>query len=319
MSQMNRENQMTFDEFATQLFALYDAGEYDKLYELTRREVGNFPEQAQDTLFWYACAASLTGHTDEALQTLENWSAQGHWVAEQRFRDEPDLKPLDGMSRYEAVIAVSRERHEKIEAETGPKLLTLLPEQQATTYPLLIALHGNNGNAQRTAPHWQPIVKRGWILAVPQSSQIYMPESYIWNDREKATREVLAHYTALTGEYPVDKDDVILGGFSMGAGLSIRLSMSGAINARGFIAVGPYVPDVDSLTPFLEQSKARGLRGVILVGERDKHCYDNSLKIAEMLNAHGIACDLTVYPDLAHDYPPDFLQKLVEAVAFVEG
>ena len=310
-------SQQSFDDFAKQVFQLYEAGEYAQAYDFTTQEAGNFPGEVGHTDFWRACLAALLGRTETALQILKDWVAAGYWVAERRMRDEPDLESLNGLPVYEAIVAICRERHKEAEAQGAPKLITLLPDQQAQSYPLLIAMHGNNGNAHGSVSYWHPVVARGWILAVPQSSQIFMPDAYVWNDRERATREIQSHYASLIHEYPINIGRVIIGGFSMGAGLSIRFSMNGTIPACGFIAMGPYIPDVDTLEPFLAASKDRGLRGVILVGDQDKHCYDTSLKVAEMLNAHDIPCKLEVYPAMGHEFPPDFPQKLEEAIAFI--
>ena len=312
-------SQRSFDDFAKQVFQLYEEGEYSQAYDLMVREAGRFPEQAQHTIFWQACLAGCLGQTETAIQLLQDWSAAGYWMAEKRMRDEPDLQSLNGLPEYEAIVAVCRERHRAAEAQGTPKLVTFLPEQQAQSYPLLVALHGNNDNAKDTVPYWHSAVAQGWILAVPQSSQITMPDAYVWNDRERATREMQEHYAALMQEYPINADKVIIGGFSMGAGLSIRFSMSGVIPASGFIAVGPYIPDAETLTPFVESSKERGLRDVIIIGDQDKHCYETSLKVAELLNARDIPCKLEVYPNMGHDFPPDFEQKLGEAIAFITG
>ncbi len=307
----------SFDDFATRADKLHEAGEYAQAYDFATNEASNFPEELGRIFYWRACLAALLGRTETALQILQDWLAAGYWVVEQRMRDQPELQSFNGLPEYEAIVATCRERHKAAEAQSVPKLITLLPEQQAQSYPLLLALHGNEGNAQGSVSYWHPAVARGWILALPQSSQLSMPDAYIWNDRERATREIQEHYTALTHEYPINTDNVIIGGFSMGAGLSIRLTMNGTIPACGFIAVGPYIPDVDSLEPLIEASKERALRGIIIVGDQDKHCYATSLKVTEMLKAHDIPCKLEVYPDMGHDFPPDFEQKLGEAIAFI--
>lgn len=310
-------SQQSFDDFTKRVVQLHEVGEYAQAYDFVTREASSFPEQIRRTDFWRACLAARLGRTETALQILQDWVAAGHWVAERRMRDELDLQSLNGLPAYEAIVATCHERHREAEEQVAPKLITLLPEQQAQSYPLLLALHGNNGNAQATVSHWHPVVARGWILAVPQSSQLSMPDAYVWSDRERATRELQGHYAALTQEYPINTGNVIVGGFSMGAGLSIRFAMNGTIPACGFIAMGPYIPDVATLEPYLAASKERGLRGVIIVGDQDKHCYDTSLKVAEMLNAHDIPCKLEVYFDMGHDFPPDFAQKLGEALAFI--
>ncbi|MHB8597948.1 MAG: hypothetical protein ACYDER_14175 [Ktedonobacteraceae bacterium] len=178
-------SQQSFDDFATRVIQLHEAGEYASAYDFVTREASSFPEEIGYTDFWRACLAAVLGRTETALQILHDWIAAGHWVTQRRMRDEPDLQSLNGLPAYEAIVATCRERHREAEEQVAPKLITLLPEQQAHSYPLLLALHGNNGNAQETVSHWHPIVARGWILAVPQSSQLSRPREdfaqNLWN------------------------------------------------------------------------------------------------------------------------------------------
>jgi acetyl esterase/lipase len=109
----------------------------------------------------------------------------------------------------------------------------------------------------------------------------------------------------------------VLGGFSMGGGLAVWLALTGAIKAQGFILVGPWVPDMDQLVPLMETNEARGSHGTILVGENDEPCFEISLTLAEQLKGHGIRCELEVYPDLAHEYPPDFEVVLARALEYI--
>ena len=40
---------------------------------------------------------------------------------------------------------------------------------------------------------WGPAVSRGWLLGLPQSSQVAGPDMFVWDEREWAAREVQAH------------------------------------------------------------------------------------------------------------------------------
>jgi dipeptidyl aminopeptidase/acylaminoacyl peptidase len=53
------------------------------------------------------------------------------------------------------------------------------------------------------------------------------------------------------------------------------------------------------------------------VGENDEPCFAISLTLAEQLKGHGIRCELEVYPDLAHEYPPDFEVVLARALEYI--
>jgi hypothetical protein len=103
----------------------------------------------------------------------------------------------------------------------------------------------------------------------------------------------------------------------MGGGCAIWLSISEAIPTRGFVVLGPYMPEVERLQPLLESAKAKQLRGYIIVGELDKECLAISRKVAELLNGHDIPCELEILSGLRHNFPADFQQHLEKGLAFV--
>jgi dienelactone hydrolase len=59
------------------------------------------------------------------------------------------------------------------------------------------------------------------------------------------------HFQVLSEQYPIDRKRVVVAGFSMGGGLAIRLALSGALPARGFVGVGAFLPNIDDLVPLL--------------------------------------------------------------------
>jgi acetyl esterase/lipase len=109
----------------------------------------------------------------------------------------------------------------------------------------------------------------------------------------------------------------VLGGFSMGGGLAVWLALTGAIKTQGLVLVGPWVPDMDQLVSLMQKDEARRLRSTIIVGENDEPCFETSLTLAKHLKAHGVPCHLEVYPDLAHEYPPDFEVVLARALGYI--
>jgi len=107
------------------------------------------------------------------------------------------------------------------------------------------------------------------------------------------------------------------GDFSQDQLLGDLLALTGAIRARGFILVGPYVPDMDQLISSIEPDAVGVLRGYVIVGEEDEVCYEISLSLAEILSAHGIPCELEIHPGLAHEHPPGFEMSLARALEFI--
>ena len=315
---------LTFSDLHTQLMHLYQNGEYAQALDLATRAASQFPAEALRTCYWRVCMASLLDETALALQALEEALASGLWYAEAQLRQDPDLQSLQGLPEFEHMVEVCRKREAEAQAQAAPALITLQPESGcqpgSQPCPLLLALHGNKRTAEVTVGFWRSAVSEGWLLALPQSSQVRGPDGYVWNDRDRAVREIQEHYDTLCQQYAIDSDRVVLAGFSLGGELAIWLAMSGTIEARGFIAVGPggpYMNEPDKWAPLIEDSQGRGLRGYLVVGEQDVFCYEGAQALAALLKSRDIPCELEVHPNLGHDFPPEFQQSLTRALEFV--
>jgi predicted esterase len=315
---------LAFSDLETQLYQLYQSGEYAQALDLVTRAANQFPTEGVRTYYWRVCMASLLDETALALQLLEEALASGLWYAEAQLRGDTDLQSLQGLPEFERLVEVCRKRHAEAQARAAPALITLQPESGCQPglqpCPLLLALHGNNRTAEVTVGFWRSAVSEGWLLALPQSSQIRGPDAYVWNDRDRAVREIQEHYDTLCQQYAVDPDRVIMAGFSLGGELAIWLAMSGTIEARGFIAVGPggpYMNKPDNWVPLIEASRQRELRGYLVVGEQDVFCYEGTQALAALLRSRDLPCELEVHPNLGHDFPPRFQQSLTRALEFV--
>jgi predicted esterase len=316
-------SEMIYDTLHRQLMSLYSEGAYAPALELLQQETDNFPDKRGDTCYWGMCLASRLNDLPLALQYFKSALADGNWFAPSILREDEDLKPLQGLPEFEQMVEVCRQKQAEVEAHVKPELLVIPPEGEAGKYqvsshPLLLALHGNTGNAHAFADSWHWVSAQGWLLALPQSSQVVSNNAFVWNDFDKATREVKEHYAAITKQYAIEPGKVVVGGFSMGGGLAIWLSVSRAIKARGFVVLGPYLPKVDVLQPYLEAAKTDGLRGYVILGEQELPQYQEQVrKVVDLLNAHGIPCELEPRSNLAHAFPPDFEKSLQKAFAFI--
>ena len=134
--------------------------------------------------------------------------------------------------------------------------------------------------------------------------------------------EIKAHYQQLCEEHQVDPDQVVISGFSKGGEMAIWLAFKEIIPLAGFVAVnpgGPLITDITQWLPILESSKKlTDMRGFFVVGENDPSV-ENIKALHEMLVSHGLACELVIMPDIAHDFPEDFNQILAQALEYVQG
>ncbi len=268
----------SFAEFQQQFFEYHGKPETQQAaYAMLTEAVPQFPEQANLLYNWRYCAAALLGKSDLALEIMQESIDAGFWWGEDYLRSDEDLKSLQDLPEFNRLIEVSEKLRQAAQAEAKPLAMTLPTPASATEpLPLLMALHGNNQNAQNSVAFWESAVEQGWLTVLLQSSQIFGPEMYVWNDLELGASEINAHYQQLCEEHQVDPAQVVISGFSKGGEMAIWLALKEIMPVAGFIAVnpgGPFIQEIDNWLPLLESCKSLSEHARIFRsrGERRKH------------------------------------------------
>lgn len=311
---------LTIREFRQELMQLYKAKEYIQALELAEKEQANFPTRVREISYWRLCLNALLGKQAEALHIFQDVLDRGEWFSPRWVEDDSDLVSLQPLPAFQAMVEACRQHVAELQKNARPRLLVREPAEQATALPLLIALHGNASNANDTVEHWSGITTEGWLLAVPQSSQVFEAETFVWDERETGIDEIRMHLATLSGEHKLAQERVVLGGFSMGGGQAIWMALHQSLKTCGFVVLGPYLreEELEALSTLLQTQKPAGLRGAILVGEEDTECLAISQKVVELLRAHDLPCELEVRPGLDHSYPEDFAAWVANGLVFIE-
>lgn len=309
---------ITWKDLKARFAQLYEQQEYVQARELVNEAMKHLSPEWR-LYNWRMCMEAKLNDTDQALQTLRESLSRGCWCDPAMWRDDEDLKALEGLPEYEQLLSESQRLFSEARTAGKLELEVLQPEPgTAAPYPLAITLHGDTGNAKDSVPDWQALTKKGWLVAAPFSSQRVAHNGAVWNDHNRVTQEVQAHYTTLREDYALDPERVIVGGFWAGGGQAIRLAVSGALNAKGFVVVGPFLPDLDEITPYLEGAKARGVRGYVVMGlQQGPEMLDQMRTTIDLLNSNGVLCLVEQRPDLEQEFPPDFDLRLEKALAFI--
>lgn len=317
-------NRLNFREIFERANELYQEERYAQAYALLTQEAERFPGWENRFYFWRMCLATRKGDRELALKIFNQAVEGGQWFYESGLREDADLALLQGHPEFERLAAISRARQDEARAQATPTKLVYKPETvlaEDERWPLLIALHGNNNSALDSADFWRPTIAQGWLFALPQSTQAGGPESFVWSDLDWAEEEIRGHWDDLRGEYPIDPDRLVVGGFSMGGRLAIRLALSGGLPARGFLAICPYLPVEDGFDwePLYASAPAGRLRGYFITGEQDSANHLGSERMAASLNELGVACEIESFPDMGHAYPPGMYDCLQRALDFLTG
>ncbi|MEW6400507.1 MAG: hypothetical protein AB1649_01840 [Chloroflexota bacterium] len=295
------------------MMAFYAEGKYLDALNVTEHLALEFPDEAATTSFWRVCLLSRAGKTDEALKAMSIAVDQGLWWSEKMLREDDDLAPLQSLPAFESMAAECRTRHSAAQKDAKPELLIRLPANNGP-YPLLIALHARTSSPERELHHWELILQMGWMLAMPQSSQLGSPKSFVWDSAAQAREEVANQYKQLLEKYPVDQTRVVLAGMSQGAATTIQICLRGLIPARGFLAVVPGGLVMEDFEKLL--SSKHDLRGYLVVGRRDRR-YEMFTQVHALLNQNGIPCEMEDHPEMGHEFPKDFDQSIKKALKFL--
>lgn len=317
---------LSFDQLAKEIQAHFANNTSAEGLSLTSQYVTEYPHQLPLINYWRICFAAKMNEPATAYKFLETTLESGSWYSELILRQSPSLEIFKGEEEFERLLGISLQMQAADPTFSTPMIIMRAegacgPESDEC--PTVIFLHSNQDTAHSNIPHWQSLADQGWLVALPQSSVALWADAYVWIDFESGAKEVEEHYARLVTEYSVATEKVLLSGFSMGAEVALAMALSGRIDVRGFILIGPGGPFMDDLTlwePFIEQAKDKGLRGVILMGLADVTIpRDNIRALVKTLNENGIACELKPYPDLEHVYPDDFANFLQEAVKYIQG
>jgi dienelactone hydrolase len=222
------------------------------------------------------------------------------------------------MSEFKRLAAISQEKYQEARTHIEREQILLLPEASVSgLYPLLIALHGGAGTKQSNLEYWEVARRKGWLVLSPQSTQPLYSGSYSWIEPEQALADLDSYVEQISRDHPIDQQRVVIAGFSQGGGMAIYAALSGKLNVRGFIGIGTYWADPESLAPLARlESETKTIRGYFIVGEKDQ-TLNKTREIQTVLNENNIQFGEEVHPDLAHEFPTDFGSSLDKAIDFI--
>jgi predicted esterase len=313
-----------FERLYEQLQKLYYKEDYETALKLASESRSRFPEQRAALDYWRMTMAARLGKAKLAKQILREAIEQGEWYSELLLRRSPSFRSLQDDPEFESLVSRNQEIAEK-DHNTNYPLYTLRPEKRCqsggTPCPLLLGLHGNATTAQSSIAFWAPAATAGWLVAAPQSSQAIWKDAYVWDDRQNAGAEIQRHYQSILDRYAIDVKRTVIAGHSTGGELAIWLALNRSFKVRGFLAISPettFLTDPDEWRPLLDQEASAGLRGCILIGEKDTSINIESIQIfIAQLEQANIPCRLEVIPLAGRHYDPVYDSAVLSALAFI--
>jgi predicted esterase len=305
--------QITFQDLTDELMRLYPEGKFAEALEMIEQNADRFPERAARITLWRMCLLSLCGRTTEVVSVFQQGLDSGLWWSESLFVDT-DLDNVRDLPEFKRLSAQSNKKAMEMQATIQPARTLLAPEDTSGELPLFIGLHGRNGNKDSNFEFWDLARQKGWLVLSPQSKQAIFPGSYCWDDNEQGLSDLLFHLDEVKHTYQVDSNRIVVAGFSQGSGMAIYAALSGKVGARGFIGIGTFMAEPDTLRSLVPG--AQSIRGYFVTGEKD-HTLAKARAIQAILRENDIRFIEEVHPDLGHEFPPDFESSFDRAMSFL--
>jgi predicted esterase len=305
----------TYQDMRKHLGELYEQEKFEEAAELLLWAREKFPDYLFNNSYNLALMYVRSGQYEKGIDALQYALNRGLWFALYFFEPEP-WTPLREQEGFQAIRDQCEALKQEAQKKAKPDLLVVTPEdfEPKKTYPLFITLHGGSENIEIFKDRWksQKMLKE-FIIAYPQSSQVMSMDGYWWHgDVELAKREIADAYHTVIKEYPVDSENVIIGGFSSGGVAALEVLLSNAIPIHGFIVLCPDWPE-SFTAERIRDMKNRGIRGTLVTNEMDERLPLHE-KMVETFKAEGLPHQFIVTPNIGHWYPEDLDGKIDQAI-----
>ncbi len=266
-----------------------------------------------------ACVYALSGDAGKSLYWLRK-AANSGLCGLAHFDTDPDIDIVRGLAGFSNVRAKVMENRQKRVAKlrgdaAGNPVLIVPPDELEIDEPapLIIAFHGYGDRAGNYPELWRgPAGQIGAIIAAPQGER-RVGNGFAWGDVDKADAVLLETLEKVEELYTVDRDRVVLTGFSQGGFIAMALGVRHPELFAGVIPIaGPYVPGIDAPT----QVAGDFPKYYFMVGSRDRTAVEVR-RAVEDFEAAGYEVELKVISGTGHTLPKNGDRELARALRFV--
>ncbi|MGA9288383.1 MAG: alpha/beta hydrolase [Anaerobacillus sp.] len=307
---------LTYTRLLNETISIYDESGSLKAYQYMKENADQVDgNEAQLYNFKYALAAA-SGLEEVALSEMkEAVMDHGYWYAYDYLESDEDLNAIRKYDDFKEMVQICKRREEEAMLASIPELIVVDTKQDSDQ--IIVALHGDQENAEMTSRSWQRASTKGYTLAFPQSSQIQFSDAYEWEDVDKGVEELAHHVQNLKEQKNLLGNDMILAGFSAGCRVALKALIDNRVSIDGFIFVAPWLPEIEEWSPLLAPLKENGLKGYIMCGDQDEDCLEGSKKLSETLTSNEIPHELKIIKNLDHEYPEEFNEWLHRALKYL--
>lgn len=310
----------SYAEMREHFGTLYQQKKYEEAADLLEKALDRFPDHVMANAYNLALTYGHLSQYEKGIRALQYALDRGVWFNIWAF-DHEMWTPYKEQENFKRILSQNEALRQEAQKKAKPDLSVEAPEGYTNEkrYPLFIALHGGGSNVANFKEVWKSErMKKEFITAYVQSSQLVAMNGFSWKeDIEIAKREIIDAYHKVSGEYPIDKNEIIIGGFSSGGVAALEIVFCHSIPVAGFVVLCPARPDSFQEEKILA-AKQRNIRGTILTTEMDPRL-SVQREMVSVLQKLGFQYQFVVTPDIGHWFPEDLDRKIDDAIEHVRA
>jgi predicted esterase len=309
-----------YQEMRAYFGKLYQEKKFAEAAEILENAIDKYPDQLLANSYNLAIVYGYLDRCREGVQVLLKALEQGVFFNKWAF-DRELWNPYRELESFQAVLAGNEKAKQEAQKSAKPDLLVITPAgyDKDRRYPLFIALHGGGGSIAGFKDRWtSDKLENDYIVAFVQSSQVVSMTGFNWTeDIEISKREIAEAFQKVAADYPIDREQVIIGGFSSGGVASLEVAFCNTVPVSGFIALCPARPE-SVTTEAVARARKAGLCGTILTTEMDPRLAEQK-EMIELFKTEGFEHRFIVTPDIGHWFPKDLNEQIDESIDHISS
>lgn len=256
-----------------------------------------------------ACCFALLGETKQALELLDKSYQLGMFG----FNDDKDFDRIRNEPKFKELVEKAAKELETLQKNI-PESIVILPKNfdKNKTYKLIFALHGQGGNPKELEKFYREVAESfDFILVLPYGTTALGKEVFGWEtSTSSAEKKVLAELEKVFTSYKIQKNKVVLTGFSRGAYLTYQLGMKNSDLFCGIIPVAGRFELTEDETKIANQTmKVFSIFG----SQDDKKLIESNYQAQDFFPGNGVEIRINEFP-VGHQFPGDYKELLTEAI-----
>lgn len=307
-----------YKKFRAEFFSLYQKGKYIEAAEMLEKNLDKYPSKTPNIAYNAVISYLKAEKKDKAIIMIKKALKRGlffnKYMLESRL-----FAPLKSIKEFKDILVLNEEKRAEAQKKAKATFEIVLPDgfDKTQNYPLFIALHGGSGNIKQFKPRWKSeLLKKKYITAYVQSSQVISINGYHWGDLKITKKDLKSLYKKIKANYLIDQKNILIGGFSSGGFGSLFSAFKQILPIKGYIVLCPVIPDSISLEDIKLMTK-KGLKGTILTSDVDPRIQSQK-DFSDKLKKEGIKNQLVITPNIGHWFPKDLDKKIDQAILNIE-